>query len=121
MLQGLRTAIYPANDLAAATAWYTQVLGVGPYFNEPFYVGFSVGGFELGLMPDETPGIHGVQAIWGVPDVQAAYDKLLGMGATALEPPKDVGSGIIVADVVDPFGNRLGLIFNPHFKVEDVR
>lgn len=51
---GLRTTIYPVTDLAKAKAWYSAVLGVKPYFDEPFYVGFNVGGFELGLDPDTS-------------------------------------------------------------------
>ena len=51
MLLGLRTVIYPAPDLAAAKRWFGAVLGVEPYFDEPFYVGFSVGGYELGSTP----------------------------------------------------------------------
>jgi catechol 2,3-dioxygenase-like lactoylglutathione lyase family enzyme len=72
MFLGLRTVIYPAPDLAAAKVWYAKVLGAAPYFDEPFYVWFSVGGFEL-------------------------------------------GGGIKVAAVPDPFGNRLGIIENPSF------
>lgn len=121
MILGLRSAIYPAPDLEAAKAWYTRVLGVAPYFDQPFYVGFQVGGFELGLLPDATPSTDGPQPLWGVADLQAAYDHLLALGATALEPPKDVGEGILVADVRDPFGNRLGLIQNPHFDPRTVR
>ena len=56
MLLGLRTVIYPAPDLAAAKSWYSKFLGQAPYFDQPFYVGFSVGGFELGLLPNATPG-----------------------------------------------------------------
>src|SRR5882672_3751424 len=57
MIQGLRTAIYPTPDLARGKDWYRQVLDHEPYFDEPFYVGFSVGGFELGLVPDGQPGL----------------------------------------------------------------
>lgn len=121
MILGLRTAIYPAPDLAAAKAWYAQLLGVQPYFDQPFYVGFEVGGFELGLLPGATPSTDGPQPLWGVADIHAAWDRLLALGATALEPPKDVGEGILVADVRDPFGNRLGLIQNPHFDPRAVR
>jgi hypothetical protein len=64
-LLGLRTAIYPAPDLARAKAWYAQVLDQQPYFDEPFYVGFEVGGFELGLLPNATPGTTGPQPLWG--------------------------------------------------------
>ena len=120
MLQGLRTAIYIVNDLEAAKAWYAGVLGFGPYFDEPFYVGFNVGGYELGLLPSEgdaSPGIGGVQAYWGVPDAEAAFARLLAAGATAHEPVQDVGGGIRTGRVLDPFGNALGVIENPHFQL----
>jgi predicted enzyme related to lactoylglutathione lyase len=121
LILGLRTAIYPAPDLASAKAWYAQVLGQAPTFDEPFYVGFEVGGFELGLLPDATPGTTGPQPLWGVADANAAYARLIALGATALEPVKDVGGGIRVAAVVDPFGNRLGIIENPLFDGKKVR
>ena len=121
MLLGLRTAIYPAADLQRAKHWYSEVLGQPPYFDEPFYVGFSVGGFELGLLPDGAAGIDGVRALWGVADIDAAHARLLEKGAIALEPVADVGGGIRVAAVRDPFGNRLGLIQNPHFDAASVR
>lgn len=115
MLLGLRTAIYPVPDLAAASHWYAQVLGLVPYFDQPFYVGFNVGGFELGLIPDGQAGTTGPQPLWGVTDATSAYARLLELGATALEPVAEVGEGIKVAAVVDPFGNRFGIIENPHF------
>lgn len=121
MLLGLRTAIYPVNDLARAKQWYEQVTGVKPYFDQPFYVGFSVGGFELGLLPDGTPGTAGPQPLWGVADAQAAFERLLALGATPLDAVSDVGEGIRVAAVQDPFGNRLGIIENPNFKTSEVR
>lgn len=121
MILGLRTTIYPAPDLAAAKAWYAEVLECAPYFDEPFYVGFSVGGFELGLLPDAQPGVAGAQALWGVADIASAFARLLALGATELEPVTDVGGGIKVAAVRDPFGNRFGLIENPHFDVAAVR
>jgi predicted enzyme related to lactoylglutathione lyase len=120
-LLGLRTAIYPAPDLARAKAWYAQVLERAPYFDEPYYVGFEVGGFELGLLPDAAPGVTGPQPLWGVADCEAACARLLLLGATALEPVKDVGGGIKVAAVIDPFGNRLGIIENPFFDAKKVR
>lgn len=116
MFLGLRSAIYPVADLAGAKRWYTQVVGEPPYFDEPFYVGFSVGGFELGLLPDGEPGVAGPQPLWGVADADAALRRLLDLGATEIEPVKDVGGGIKVAAVKDPFGNRVGIIENPHFK-----
>jgi predicted enzyme related to lactoylglutathione lyase len=115
MILGLRTAIYPTPDLAAGKKWYSEVLGTEPYFDQPFYVGFSVGGFELGLLPDAQPGIGGPQPLWGVTDIEAAYERLLLLGASALEPISDVGQDIKVAAVQDPFGNRLGIIENSRF------
>src|SRR5450755_856446 len=121
MFLGLRTVIYPAPNLAAAKAWYAKALGEAPYFDEPFYVGFSVGGFELGLLPDATPGTSGPQALWGVAAIEVAYSRLLALGALALEPVAEVGGGIKVAAVQDPFGNRLGIIENPSFSLSAVR
>ncbi len=121
MIQGLRTAIYPTPDLAAGKKWYRQVLGREPYFDEAFYVGFSVGGFELGLIPDGEPGVAGVQAYWGVADADAELARLTALGAVVHEPVKDVGGGIKVASVRDPFGNRFSIVENPHFKLADVR
>lgn len=97
------------------------MLEQAPYFDEPFYVGFSVGGFELGLLPDALPGVTGAQALWGVADIEATYARLLSLGAMALEPVTEVGGGIKVAAVQDPFGNRLGIIQNPHFDATLVR
>ena len=123
MIQGLRTVIYKVPDLEKAKAWYSRVLGFEPYFAEPYYVGFQVGGFELGLDPDMKdvrPG-GGVVPYWGVADASAAYAKMLELGASAGSPPQDVGGGIRVATVRDPFGNVLGLIENPHFSAANVR
>jgi predicted enzyme related to lactoylglutathione lyase len=119
-LLGLRTAIYFVDDVAAAKKWYSEVLGITPYFDEPFYVGFNIGGYELGLHPtdkrnDSQP--NSVSVYWGVEDAQAAYDMLIAAGATAFEVPNEVGGGIVVAMVKDPWGNALGVIYNPHFVV----
>jgi len=121
MLIGLRTVIYPAPDLENAKRWYSEVLGSPPYFDESFYVGFSVGGFELGLIPDAKPGVAGAQAYWGVMDIGAEFERLISLGAIELDPVTDVGGGIKVAAVKDPFGNRLGIIENPHFDLAAVR
>lgn len=119
--QGLRTVIYAAPDLEKAKAWYSNILGFAPYFDQPFYVGFNVGGYELGLDPDSpsTPGGSGGGAIvyWGVADASAALERLLSLGATARTSVQDVGEGIKVATVLDPFGNVFGVIENPHFKL----
>ena len=121
MIQGLRTAIYPTPDLARGKEWYRRVLGRDPYFDEPFYVGFAAGGFELGLVPDGVPSPAGVQVFWGVPDAASELARLVSLGGEVHEAVKEVGGGIKVASVRDPFGNLFGVIENPHFKIEDVR
>ncbi|MBV9215713.1 MAG: VOC family protein [Acidobacteria bacterium] len=118
MLLGLRTVIYKVSNLDAAKAWYTEVLGFGPYFDQPFYVGFNVGGFELGLDPDMSGVERGssVVAYWGVEDADAEYARILAIeGTKEHSPVNDVGQGIKVATVKDPCGNVFGIIENPHF------
>jgi predicted enzyme related to lactoylglutathione lyase len=117
--KGLRTAIYRVSDIKKATAWYTTVLGIEPYFNEPFYVGFNVGGYELGLQPEESEQSKGASVLtyWGIEDVAKKYENLLTLGATAFEEPTEVGGGIVVAAVKDPWGNIFGIIHNPIFKL----
>lgn len=119
---GLRTAKYSARDLARAKAWYAEVLGIQPYFDEPFYVGFNVGGFELGITPDTAAGDRRAEAgiaYWGVTDADAAYARLLRLGATEHEKIQDVGDGVKIGSVWDPFGNVLGVIENPAFKISE--
>jgi len=115
---GLRTCIYRVPDLAAATEWYSKMLGFQPYFNEPFYVGFEVGGYELGLQPHEgaVPNGENIETYWGVDDIQTAFENLLALGATSKMEPTNVGEEIWVATVKDPWGNIIGIIKNPHFK-----
>jgi predicted enzyme related to lactoylglutathione lyase len=118
---GLRTLIYKVPDLDGAKAWYTKIFGVAPYFDEPFHVGFEIGGYEFGLQPLEgsSPALGArVSTYWGVDNVQAVYDQLLAAGATPFEEPMEVGDGIIVAAVQDPWGNVFGVIYNPHFKAK---
>ena len=115
---GLRTAIYYVNDMERAKAWYRSLLGIDPYFDEPYYIGFNVGGFELGLHPasaEHAAGSGGCAVYWGVERMATAWPRLLELGASAAEPPQDVGQGIQVAAAKDPFGNLLGIIENPRF------
>ena|SRR6218665_683130 len=115
---GLRTVGYQVSDINAAKTWYADVFQTEPYFDEPFYVGFDIGGFELGLQPDQvsTEKLESVVAYWGVENVQQEYDRFVTAGAIGIEGPQDVGGDIVVAKVKDPWGNIIGLIYNPHFK-----
>ena len=119
MLVGLRTVIYAAPDLAKSKAWYAELLGVPPYFDEPFYVGFNVGGYELGLDPHAriSHGAGNAIAYWGVTNLDAALKHADQLDDAILSPAQDVGGGIRVATIGDPAGNLVGLIENPHFKL----
>src|SRR6266542_5210996 len=122
MFQGLRTVIYHAADLAAAQEWYAKALGVQPYFDQPFYVGFNIAGYEFGLDPDPASASGtgaSASAYWGVADMEAALARLVALGATDRLGVQDVGGDIRMASVIDPFGNVFGLIENPHFSLEN--
>src|ERR1700721_1075463 len=97
MIKGLRTVIYPAPNLTEAKDWFSKVLEHQPYFAQPFYVGFSVGGFELGLVPDARPSADGPKAFWGVDDAEATLKRLLELGPARLEKLQVGGGGIKVA------------------------
>ena len=116
-IDGLYTVIYHATDIAYAKTWYAKMLGIEPYFDEPFYVGFNVAGHELGLLPvADTPRQEkGCVAYWGVKDITAAAATLEAKGLALFEPVKDVGGGIKVATFLDADKNLVGLIENPHF------
>lgn len=116
-LLGLRTVIYPAPDLAAAKDWWIGVLGCQPYFDESFYVGFEVAGYELGLLPDADAG-EGALTYWGVEDVAAAVAEAQAAGATVHAPAVEVGEGITTATVRTPDGSLVGFIRNPNFKAQ---
>lgn len=119
MFKGLRTVIYPAPDLLKAKEWYTGVLGEEPYFDEEYYVGFDIGGYELGLQPDRSPGTAGSIVYWGVTNIKETWDKLIDSGASPDEEIMHVGGNVYVATVVDPFGNLFGIIQNPNFEARE--
>jgi len=116
LLHGLRTVIYPAADLDAAKAWWAAFLGTPPYVDQPFYVGFDVGGYELGLLPDADPA-DGALAYWGVDDVPAAVARAVAQGCEVHTPPADVGEGIVTALVRRGDGTVVGFIHNPNFSL----
>ena len=129
MLRGLTTVSFFADDLDAARAWYTSLLGIEPYYVTPGYVEFRVGDYlhELGIVdrrysphpesPDgsTSSGAAGVVIYWHVDDVALALERLLAMGAVEHQGVIDRGEGFLTASVVDPFGNVLGVMYNPHY------
>ncbi len=114
---GLRTCIYLVKDINLAKKWYAKAFETKPYFEESSYVGFNIGGFELGLQPEEKPEVksQNVQAYWGVNNITAEYNRLIKLGATPLESPNNVGGELMVATILDPWDNVIGLIYNPEF------
>lgn len=116
---GLRTVIYKVGNMTEAKAWYTEAFKTEPYFDEPYYVGFNIGGYELGLQPDESITGTNVATYWGVNDIHESYDHFLSIGAVSDEAPTNVGGDLMVATVKDPWGNLLGLIYNPDFRLRE--
>ena len=115
-LEGLRTVIYPTTNLAASRDWWVTALGQDPYFDEPFYVGFNIGGYELGLLPD-ADSAEGAQVYWGVADVATAIEVATAAGGSVHTPATNVGDGIVTAVMRTPDGGLLGLIRNPNFRI----
>jgi predicted enzyme related to lactoylglutathione lyase len=105
--QGIKTVLHPVSDLAAAKAVYTALLGVAPQTDESYYVGFEAAGQHIGLVPQ---GMSTSVAYWHVPDIEAKLAEVTAAGATVKEPAHDVGGGRLVATVLDPDGNVLGLL-----------
>ena len=125
MLRGMATVSFYADDVEAAKDWYTEVLGLDPYYAVPGgYYEFRLGDYqhELGIInrkfapagAQNAPG--GAILNWHVDDVQASFDRLVALGAEEYEPITPRGNGdFITASVVDPFGNVLGIMQNPHY------
>jgi predicted enzyme related to lactoylglutathione lyase len=127
MFRGFATINYFADDMTAAQAWYTEVLGVPPYFRRdvdgrPAYLEFRIGDYqaELGIIdsrfaPHDTTGPAGVLMNWHVDDLEKTLARLIELGATELQGITPRGEGFVTASVVDPFGNVIGIMTNPHY------
>ena len=114
MTSGMRTIIYPVKDLARAKKLYGNLLGVAPYADEAYYVGFRVGGQEVGLDPNgHRQGMTGPVGYWHVDDINETLKRLLDAGAVALQAVRDVGGGKLIASAKDADGNVIGLIQSP--------
>ncbi|MBI9054318.1 MAG: VOC family protein [Bacteroidales bacterium] len=119
---GLRTTIYKVANLNEAKEWYSKAFGTKQYFDEPYYVGFNIGGYELGLLPEENPSTNKAESVlsyWGVDDIEKVFARLIDLGAIAHEKPTNVGGDLMVASVKDPWGNIIGIIYNPEFKLPE--
>jgi predicted enzyme related to lactoylglutathione lyase len=122
MLRGFATVNYFAADLDAASAWYTELLGVPPYYDRvPGYREFRVGDYrdELGIIdasygPAPTEKAAGEVIYWHVDNIDESLERLLTLGATINQPRNHYGN-FSTASVVDPFGNVLGIMYNPHY------
>src|SRR5712691_1320456 len=98
MNQGITTIIYPVKDIARAKTLYSQLLGVEPYADEAYYVGFRVGEQELGLDPyGHNKGMMGPVSYWEVNDIQKSLQLLLDAGAQVQQGVQDVGGGKLIA------------------------
>ena len=118
---GLRTTIYKVDNLNKAKEWYTKAFKTNPYFDEPYYVGFNIRGYELGLQPEEkslTTKSENIVTYWGVLDIYTEYQNLIKLGALEHEKPYNVGGEIMTATVKDPWNNVIGIIYNPEFHLK---
>jgi predicted enzyme related to lactoylglutathione lyase len=111
MTEGVKTIMYPVGDLGKAKTLYGALLGVEPYMDEPYYVGFNVGGQDVGLDPHgHAKGMNGPVGYWHVDDIEQSLRALLDAGAEAQQGIKDVGGGKLIVSVKDSDGNVVGLL-----------
>lgn len=125
-LRGLSTVSFYADDHEKAKKWYTEILGIEPYFDVPGYSEFRLGDYqhELGIIDgkyapkDSVKEVGGAIAYWYVDDLQGTLDLLISKGANIYEPIIDRSGGkmtFVTASVIDPFGNILGVMTNKHY------
>ncbi|MFC9926534.1 VOC family protein [Streptomyces sp. NPDC127190] len=114
MTAGLQTIIYPVKDPERAKALFTALLGVEPFVDAPYYIGFKAAGQDIGLDPNgHAQGLTGPVPFWHVTDLRERLTALLAAGAELLQDVRDVGNGRLVASVKDPDGNLVGLLQDP--------
>ena len=114
MASGMQTIIYPVKDLESAKKVYTALLGSPPAYEAPYYVGWNIGGQDIGLDPNgHKQGMSAPVPYWHVDDVKASLEKLVAAGATVQQQPSDIGGGGLMARVKDADGNVTGLLQKP--------
>jgi predicted enzyme related to lactoylglutathione lyase len=112
--QGIKQFNYPVKDIAQAKTLYSKLLGVEPYADEAYYVGFRIGDQEIGLDPNgHRQGMTGPVAYFPVSDIENTLQTLLDAGAQVQQKVRDVGGGKLIASVKDADGNITGLIQLP--------
>ncbi len=112
MLKGIKTIVYHVSDLEEAKLWYSEMFGIRPYFDESFYVGFNIGGYELGLDPSSSEYSDGNNSItyWNVDHIDTAFGHFKSKNVIVHQEVHSVGDGIHLGSIRDPFGNVIGLI-----------
>lgn len=111
MTEGIKTLIFPVTDLEKAKGTFTRLLGVEPYADEPYYVGFKVNGQDIGLDPNgHRGGMTGPVAFLQVEDIQASVQVLVDAGGEVQGKIRDVGGGRQIVTVKDAEGNAIGLL-----------
>ena len=114
MNKGVKTVIYPVSDIEKSRNLFSRLLGLGPVMDQPYYVGFTVAGQDIGLDPSGWDrGMSGATPFWEVDDIHETMASLIGAGATIAEDVRDVGSGKLVAMLEDEDGNMIGLTQTP--------
>ena len=114
MTSGMKTVMYPVKDLGAARKLYGTLLGVEPSMDEPYYVGFRIGGQDVGLDPHgHDKGMSGPVGYWHVDDITTTVDALVAQGAQLQGNVADVGGGKLIAALTDTNGNTVGLLQMP--------
>jgi catechol 2,3-dioxygenase-like lactoylglutathione lyase family enzyme len=113
MKQSPAVLLYPVKDVAGSKELYKRLLGVEPYVDSAYYVGFRVADLEIGLAPIGPKGWTGPAAFWDVDDIKKSLQLLLDAGFQGQEDVRNVGGGMLVASVKDADGNVIGLRQSP--------
>ena len=128
MILGQRTVVYGVDNLKEAKKWYNKLFQKEPYFENETYIGYNIGGYELGLQQkkflfgEQDFQFHkqdsGNITYWGVANIKKELQRIELLNIEILHPIMNVGANILMADFYDPYGNIIGLIENPNFSIQ---
>ena len=110
MNKGVKTIIYPSKDINQAKSLFRKLLGVEPYADQPYYVGFKIGDQDIGLVPGNPE--TGMTAFYHVDEIKNSLQILIDGGAEVIQDIKNVGGGRLIASARNKDGNIIGLIQN---------